>query len=77
MKSDKLPKVMSLELASVGSENLNFENGKRTTIWVLSWKVSSSSLLEAILAAASITHLKLQLNCRQLSCIVGNVGARF
>lgn len=34
----------------------------------------SSSLLEATLAA---THQNLQPNCWQLSCIVGNVGARF
>lgn len=67
-KFDKLPQVMSLESPSVGAKDGKFENEKDLVVWTKK-EISptylsspSSSLLEARLAATSLTHQNLQAN---------------
>ncbi len=82
MKLAKLPEVKPLESASVGSEDYKFENEKKSRGVELGRSELNRPLQPAhqclrLEAVFSITHTNLKPNCRQSSCIVGNVGTRF
>lgn len=73
MKCGELPQVMSLESASFGSEDCKLgkkkkSGGVKLQGSELTRPLHLCSRLEATVAATSVIHLDLSLNCRQLHC---------